>query len=372
MRSSFRLGRIIGIEIDVHISWLFIFIFLTWSLAEGYFPLETVLPGRDTFLYWLLGIAASLSLFVSVLAHELGHSIIAMRNGIPVKNITLFIFGGASNITKDAETPGAEFRMALTGPLVSFILSGLLFLIYFATGRQATALNAVVIYLAQINLVLGVFNLLPGFPLDGGRVFRSILWKINNDETKATRIAASTGQVIAYILIFGGIAMVFVVGISGLWLALIGWFLASAATASYRQSILSESLKGTKVKAITQHSVATATDDFTIEQAMTMMLGNAQRALPVIVNGKMAGILSLTDVKKVPKESWPHETIVKIMTPMSEVQAVSPEDELILAFELLQSTGFNQLAVMENDVFKGFVSRADLLQYIQMKHDLTQ
>ncbi|MEN8614385.1 site-2 protease family protein [Dehalogenimonas sp. THU2] len=372
MRSSFRLGRILGIEIGIHVSWLFIFAFLTWSLAAGYFPLENVLPGRDNLTYWLLGAVSSLSLFISVLAHELGHSVVARRNGIPVKNITLFIFGGASNITKEAETPGAEFRMAVTGPMVSFALSAIFFTVFFATGREATALNAVVVYLAQINLILGVFNLLPGFPLDGGRVFRSILWKVLKDEPKATRIAAGSGQVIAYIFIFGGIALAFIVGIGGLWLALIGWFLASAASASYQQSVLTEALKGAKVKEITNSSILSATDDITVEQAMSTMLSHNQRALPLITDGRMTGLVTLTDIKKVPKESWPHEQVNRIMTPATEVQSVSPEDDLTVVLELLQSAGYNQLPVMEKGKFRGLVSRAELLQYIQLKHDLAK
>jgi len=374
MRSSFKIGRILGIEIGIHVSWLFIFAFLTWSLAVGYFPLDDVLPGRSSATYWLLGAVSSLSLFASVLAHEIGHSIVARRNGIPVKNIILFIFGGASNITKEAETPGAEFRMAVTGPIVSFVLSAIFFVIYFASGgvETKTALNAVVVYLAQINLVLGVFNLLPGFPLDGGRVFRSIIWKINKDELKATRIAATTGQVIAYIFIFGGIALAFTVGIGGLWLALIGWFLASAASASYQQSVLSEALKGVKVKEISGASVKTASPNLTIEQALAIMMENNQRALPVMDGGRMAGLLSMTDVKKTPRDLWTSETIDRIMTPASEVKTVAPDDDIAAALELLQSSGYNQLPVMSNGQLRGMLSRADLLNFIQLKQEIAR
>ncbi len=372
MRSSFRLGRILGIEIGIHVSWLFIFGFLTWSLAAGYFPSPDVLPGRDTALYWTLGAISSLSLFASVLAHEIGHSIIARRNGIPVKNITLFIFGGASNITKEAETPGAEFRMAVTGPLVSFGLSAIFFAIYFIGGQAQTSLNAVVVYLAQINLILGVFNLLPGFPLDGGRVFRSIIWKINKDEVKATRIAATTGQVIAYLLIFGGIALAFTIGLSGLWLALIGWFLASAASASLQQSVLSEALKGVKVKEVAGTGIKTTAADVTVEKALAAMLEFNQRALPVMEGDRLVGLVSMTDVKRTPRDSWSSETVNNIMTLATEVKTVTMDDDLAKALELLQSAGYNQLPVMAEGRLRGMISRTDLLNFIQLKQEIAR
>jgi Zn-dependent protease/CBS domain-containing protein len=372
MKSAFNIGRIFGIEIRIHISWLFIFAFLTWSLAVGYFP--SFLPDKSSSAYWMLGAISSLSLFVSVLAHEIGHSIVARRNGIPVKDITLFIFGGASNITKEAETPGVEFRMAVTGPVVSFVLSAIFFAIYFISGGSGsrTPLNAVMIYLGQINLILGAFNLLPGFPLDGGRVFRSIIWKINHNAVKATKIAATTGQVIAYILIFGGIATAFVVGISGLWLALIGWFLASAASASLQQSVLSEALKGVKVKEVANSNIRTATANLTIDQALAMMLEYNQRALPVVDDGRMLGLVSMTDIKRTPRSNWVSETIDRIMTQAGAVKTISPDDDLTMALELLQSGGFNQLPVMADGRLKGMISRADLLNFIQLKQEVAR
>lgn len=372
MRSSFRLGRILGIEIRIHISWLLIFAFLTWSLAVGYFP--SLLPNVSTVEYWTLGAISSIALFASVLAHEIGHSIVARRNGIPVKDITLFIFGGASNITKEAESAGAEFRMAFTGPFVSFVLGALFLAIYFAAGGSSskTAFNAVMVYLGQINIVLGAFNLLPGFPLDGGRVFRSIVWKINHDAMKATRIAATTGQVIAYIFIFGGIALAFVIGISGLWLAFIGWFLASAASASLQQSVLLEALKGVKVKDIARSSIQTGQPSLTIEKAMSIMLESNQRALPVIEDGRMTGLVSMTDIKRTSRDNWPVETIDRIMTPAASVKTVAPDDDLTKVVELMQSEGYNQLPVMSDGQLRGMVSRSDLMNYIQFKQEASR
>ncbi|XUX01357.1 MAG: site-2 protease family protein [Dehalogenimonas sp.] len=372
MRSSFKLGRILGIEIRIHISWLLIFAFLTWSLAVGYFP--SLLPNSPTIEYWLLGAISSIALFASVLAHEIGHSIVARRNGIPVKDITLFIFGGASNITREAESAGAEFRMAFTGPLVSFVLGGLFFAIYFLAGGSGskTAFNAVMVYLGQINLILGVFNLLPGFPLDGGRVFRSIIWKINHDAMKATRIAATTGQVIAYMFIFGGIAMAFVIGISGLWLAFIGWFLASAASASLQQSVLLETLKGVKIREIAGSAIKTGAPSLTIEQALSIMLESNQRALPVMNDGRMLGLVSMTDIKRTTRDNWPVETVDRIMTPAASLKTVAPEEDLTKALELMQSEDYNQLPVVSGGQLHGLISRSDLLNYIQLKHEVAR
>ncbi|MGI2335542.1 MAG: site-2 protease family protein [Dehalogenimonas sp.] len=370
MKASFVLGRLFGIKIGIHISWLFIFVFLTWSLAVGYFPQEGVLPDQTTLVYWLLGSVSSLSLFLSVLAHELGHSIVAQRNGIPVKSITLFIFGGSSNISKEAESPGAEFRMAVSGPLVSFGLSVVFYALYLGFGQVFGALSVVLGYLSQVNLVLGIFNLLPGFPLDGGRVFRAALWKITKDETKATRIAAGTGQVIAYMFIFGGIALAFIIGIGGLWLALIGWFLASAATASYQQTVVSESLSGATVRAILNPDVIPADSDLNIEQAMALMLSHSQRALPIIRNGYLTGLLTMSDLKHIDRNQWGDEKVFNIMTPLASLKTLGPADELSKVLNIMQETGHNQLPVIDNGKFLGLVSRADLLDYVNIKLEL--
>lgn len=370
MKASFVLGRLLGIEIGIHISWIFIFVFLTWSLAVGYFPQEGVLPGQTALSYWFLGAVSSIALFLAVLAHELGHSIIAQRNGIPVKSITLFIFGGASNISRDAESPGAEFRMAISGPLVSFALSAGFFTLYFGFGQQANALSAVLLYLGQVNLVLGTFNLLPGFPLDGGRVFRAAVWRITGDETKATRIAAGAGQALAYMFIFGGIALAFVIGISGVWLALIGWFLASAASASYQQTIVSESLSGVTVGTVLQAGVITTDPDSTIEQAMSLMLGHSQRALPVISSGDLVGLITLADLKHVERKYWDSEKISGIMTPATALKTVTPANDLTMVMEIMRETGYNQLPVVDNGKFLGLVSRADLINYLKIKFEL--
>lgn len=246
MRGSWRLGRIAGIAIEVHVSWLIIFALLTVSLATGWFPAAA--PGYAAGVYWGFGAFASLLLFASVLAHELSHSLVGRARGIPVSSITLFVFGGVSNIEREPGSPGAEFQMAFVGPLTSVLIGVLAGILMFATTGYSTLLGALLGYIAIANVLLGVFNLIPGFPLDGGRVLRSILWKLTGSLEKATRAAAFTGQLVAYGFILVGIWMFFSVDVlNGLWLVFIGWFLAQAAQAEGAQVRQQSALKGITV-----------------------------------------------------------------------------------------------------------------------------
>src|SRR5438132_7364814 len=230
MPGSFRIGKIAGIDIDINVSWIIILVLLTVSLATGWFP--QLYPGWSTATYWVTSFIASLLLFVSVLLHELAHSFVARRRGLPVKSITLFIFGGVSNIEREPTSPGVEFQMAFVGPLASIVIGVVCFLLQLplrGTRLPLEALEGILFYLAVTNILLGVFNLIPGFPLDGGRVLRSIVWKITGSLAKATRVASISGQVIAYLFIFWGIWQFFSGDVlNGIWIGFIGWFLLSA------------------------------------------------------------------------------------------------------------------------------------------------
>jgi Zn-dependent protease len=370
MKATFRLGKIFGIQIGVHYSWLFIFILLTWSLAGSYYP--AVYPDFSATTSWILGVLSSLLLFGSVLAHELGHSVVAQRRGIPVKSITLFIFGGAASITKEADTPGAEFSMAITGPAVSFGLAGIFWLIYFIVSDASQVVGAVALYLAQINAILGVFNLVPGFPLDGGRVFRSILWATTKDFRRATRIATGTGQGFAYFLIVGGVGIAFLFGIlSGLWLALIGWFLANAASASYRQTIITDLLREGRVKDIMTADFKSVPSDLSLQQTLhDYFMQYNQHALPVMIGQKLEGLITMTDIKKKPREQWPSVLVSKVMTGAGELKTVGPEDGLNTVLQLLESGNLNQLPVLSGQKLIGLVSRSDLIRYIKFHQEI--
>jgi Zn-dependent protease len=369
MKATFRLGKIFGIQIGVHYSWLFIFILLTWSLAASYYP--TVYPDFSTATSWTLGALSSLMLFVSVLAHELGHSIVAQRRGIPVKSITLFIFGGAASITKEADTPGAEFSMAITGPAVSFGLAGIFWLIYIIVGDASQVVGAATLYLAQINAILGVFNLVPGFPLDGGRVFRSIIWAATKDFRRATRIATGTGQGFAYFLIVGGIGVAFLFGfLGGLWLALIGWFLSNAASASYRQTVITEILREGRVKDIMATDFRSVPPDISLQQALhDYIMQYNQRALPVMRGQKLEGLITITDVKKKPRDQWSSVLVREVMTGAAGLKTVGPEDGLNTVIQLMEGGSLNQLPVISDEKIVGLISRSDLIRYLKFHQE---
>src|SRR6266851_4380498 len=243
MPGSFRLGTFAGIDIYINYSWLIILVFLIWSLATNWFAV--LYPGWLPALYWITSTIAALLLFVSVLLHELAHSVVARARGLSVKNITLFIFGGVSNIEQEPKSPGVEFQVAVVGPLVSILLGGLAFLLLLPLRGSKSPLEGILFYLAVTNVLLGVFNLIPGFPLDGGRVLRSIVWKITGSLTKATRIASISGQVIAYLFILWGIWQLFSGDVlNGIWIGFIGWFLLSAAQSANTQVMLQSALRG--------------------------------------------------------------------------------------------------------------------------------
>src|SRR5437660_5302262 len=246
MPGSFRIFSIAGIDINIHISWLIILVFLTFSLATGWFPITY--PGSSTVTYYLLGLIASILLFVSVLLHELAHSFVARSRGLQVKSIVLFIFGGVSNIEQEPQTPGVEFAMAFVGPLVSLLIGVVCYGLLFLVRGTHSLIEPILWYLAVANILLGIFNLIPGFPLDGGRVLRSIIWKISGSLRTATRVTTTIGQIIAYLFILWGIWQFFTGNLlNGIWIGFIRWFLVSAAQSANSQAMLQSMFRGVSV-----------------------------------------------------------------------------------------------------------------------------
>ena len=265
MAGSIRLGRIAGIQIDMDLDWLIILALLTASLALDWFPFAA--PRLGTTTYWVLGFIAALLLFVSVVLHELAHSLVARARGLPVKSITLFIFGGVSNLQQEPQTPGVEFQIAIIGPLTSLAIGAVSLGVGTLIGHNAPLVAAVLGYLGVTNLLLGVFNLIPGFPLDGGRVLRSIIWGVTGSLRRATRAAARVGQVIAYLLIFAGVFLFFGGSfINGLWFGFIGWFLLQAAQAANSQVMLESVFKGVTVGQLMSPAPMTAPANISLQQ----------------------------------------------------------------------------------------------------------
>lgn len=369
-KNSFYLGKIAGIPIRIHISWLIIFVLVTWTLAAVYFP--QMYPGWSKSLYLLTGILTSFIFFVCVLLHELAHSIVAKRQGQPVRDIVLFIFGGVSELSDEPRSAGNEFIMALVGPLTSFIIAIVFGLLWFFMRTVNETISAIGAFLGYINLVLAIFNMIPGFPLDGGRVFRAILWGIKRDLVKATRWASFVGQLIAFLFIFLGVWQIFRGNlVNGLWIAFIGWFLDNAAMSSYRQVTMQQALSGYTVKEVMSRDCPQLPPDIMIEKVVEHhILGEGRRCLPIIQDGEFLGLLTIHDIKKIPREQWPQVSTSQIMIPMDKIESVRPDEDLWKALQAMTQDGFNQLPVLNDEKFVGILARDHVVSFIRNLSDL--
>ena len=366
MKANIKLGRIWGIPIGLHFSWFLIFIFLTWSLATGLFPFQY--PGVSIIIYWLLAIGTSILFFSSVLSHELGHVFIALRNSVPVKGITLFIFGGVAQITEEPRSPGAEFRIAIAGPLVSLGLAGL-FGSLILLGDTIPSLGIAGAWLFRVNLILAVFNMIPGFPLDGGRVLRAALWWLSNDYYRATQIASFSGQLFAFGFIgFGIFSFLTGNGLNGLWLVFIGWFLRNAASAGYAQANLQRSLQGVTVSQVKTEECVPISGLTPVSQLVQdNVLGQGQRCFVVSEDGTPRGTLTLEDISRIPQRKRPYVRSEQVMTPLDQSLQVAPSTELTQALQSMDQSELAQLSVFENGKFLGMLTRDRVLRFIQTR-----
>ncbi|RKZ34734.1 hypothetical protein DRQ33_01505 [bacterium] len=368
-RKALTIGSIAGIEIGIHYTWLFIFVLITWSLAEGFFPNQY--PEWNTATCWITGVIASLLLFLSILLHELAHSLVAKARKLPIHSITLFLFGGVSGLEKEPETPQDELLMTLAGPITSVLLGIVFFGISFFTHGLSEPVSAILNYLALINFILAFFNLLPGFPLDGGRVLRSIIWAATDDYKKATNIASVAGQAVAWMfIVFGGIQLIAGNWIGGVWIALIGLFLNSAASASRNQLSLNEYLSNATVKDIMDPDLVTIYAEQSVKEAVdNIFFHHHKRAAPVISGDNVVGIITLSDVKKIPQDKWESTPVKDIMT-TQPIHSVRIDETLNSVMELLAKYDINQVIVMANGKLKGMVTRADIINYLQLSREL--
>jgi Zn-dependent protease/predicted transcriptional regulator len=363
------LGRIAGIPIGLDYSWFLIFGLLTWLLATQHFPAE--FPGWAPSFYWLVGAATAVLFFVSVLLHELGHSAVALRFGIPVRRITLFIFGGVSQIGTELPGAGAEFRIAIAGPLVSFVLAALFYALQTVTGA-IQPLYALAKYLAYINLALGAFNLIPGYPLDGGRVFRAVVWAITHDLQRATLIAASVGRGFGFLLI--GIGVWQMLGgnlIGGLWIAFIGWFLESAAAAQTAQVAVRGALAGHTVAQVMRSQCPTVPTTLTLQDVVDrQILGAGQRCLLVNRGDTTVGFMTLARIKQVPQSDWATTTAEQAMLPLDPSKSVTPETPLSSALERMARNSEKELPIISNGKAIGVLSSDDAVAFLNTLQQL--
>lgn len=371
---GFSLGSIFGFEIRVDLSWFLIFFLVLWTLSVGLFP--TNYPGFDSTTYFAMGIVATLLFFASLLAHELSHSFVARAKGIPVEGITLFIFGGVSRTRMDAETPGDEFQIAGVGPLVSLLLAGLFGLIWYVgiNSGWSVVFTGIFAYLGAINLALAIFNMLPGFPLDGGRVFRSIIWKYTGNLTKATKIASNGGKYLAYLLIAFGVLEMFGGAIlGGLWLILIGWFLYNAAETSYEELLLRTTLEGVQAEEIMTPHPETVSPDINLQELVdTYFLSRRYHSFPVTEDSHPVGIITLNQVKDIPREEWKYRTIKDTMSPIENRVIACPEEKMSQVLQKMQDSGVRRVLVIQNDLLRGIITAHDLANWLQRQRDLGQ
>lgn len=373
MRNGFKVFSVGGIGVYVNWSWLIAIAIITWSIGDYY---HVTFRSWPTGTAYVLGLLSGVLLFVTVLIHELAHSFTARANGLPVNTITLFIFGGVSNLTREPQTPKIELLVAIAGPLASLVLSGIFYVLYIAARSGPSEVYAVLGYLASVNLILAIFNLIPGFPLDGGRVLRAIIWMVTGNLRRATHIASNIGEGIGYLFILGGLLEAFVGGdiIAGIWLAFIGWFLHNAASATYQQAIMDRVLMGVDVRRLMDPAPAGVGTDVPLQSVVgDFMMARGVRAVPVnSPDGSLLGLITLTDIQHIPRDDWSTTPAGKAMTPADKLLTTTPDTGLREALAAMAENNYNQLPVVANGRVVGMLNRSHVLQWIHMREMLAE
>jgi Zn-dependent protease/CBS domain-containing protein len=369
-----KLFNLLGFQVNIDLSWIIIAVLITWSLARGLFPY--LYPGLELETYWLMGAVGALGLFISIVAHEFCHSLVARKFGMPMKGITLFIFGGVAEMGDEPPTAKAEFAMAIVGPISSIVIAVIFYLIYRAgmSGGWDTPINGVIYYVAYINAILAAFNLLPAFPLDGGRVLRSILWGIKGNLRWATRISSAIGSAFGIGLIVFGIFQ-FIYGniIGGLWMFLIGMFLKSAAQMSYQQLLVRKALEGEKVSRFMNTNPVSVQDSITVEQLVEdYIYKHHYKMFPVMSGDKLVGCITTRQVKEIPRGAWSQETIREAASHCSPENTISPDTDAIKALAMMNQSGVSRLLVVQDGRLVGIVTLKDLLDFFSLKVELEE
>ena len=370
MSGTLTLFRVRGIPVRVHMSWLVVFGLIAWSLASGYFPHE--LPNLPLLTYWANGLLAAALLFVSVFLHELSHSVVAVHYGIPVSGITLHIFGGVSQLTREPDRPGAEWNMAIVGPLTSLAIAGLLALLHRFADLSAPA-AAVTRYLMLMNAMVGAFNLLPGFPLDGGRLLRALIWKATGDLRRATRAAARTGAAVALFLMMIGIIQTIAGNfVSGVWLLFIGLFLRQAAEGSSREQQVRQALSTLAVRDVMPRTVVQVPADLSVASLVEDVFWTHHvSSFPVIESGRVVGLVTVDQLKRVPRSRWADMRVRDLMRPLDETLQAAPGESLWEAFKKLVGNGVGRLAVLDGGRLVGYLSMKDITHVLAVSAEET-
>jgi Zn-dependent protease/predicted transcriptional regulator len=366
------LFKLFGFEVRVDASWLIIAVLVTWGLATGFFPRQYA--GLTVSAYWWMGVSGAIGLFSSIVFHEFFHSLVARRLGLPMKGITLFVFGGVAEMDEEPESPKVEFLMAVAGPASSVVLGFILYAVCVGANNQGWPgqVIGVLYYLAYMNWVLAAFNLFPAFPLDGGRILRATLWKWKNNLKWATRKASAVGKGFGLFLILTGVVNLLMGNvISGFWLFLIGMFLRGAAQASYRQLMARKALEGTPVRSIMKKDPVTVSPSITIKRLVEDYIYKFHfKMFPVVDEGRLVGCITTRQVKEIPLQQWEYKTVSEVVVQCSSGTAVPPDYDAMKALGLMSKTGNSRLLVVEDGRLLGILSNKDLLSHLAGKMEL--
>ncbi|MBI4258296.1 MAG: site-2 protease family protein [Thaumarchaeota archaeon] len=362
------IGRIADIKIRVHYTWFIIFLLITWSVGYGLMPMEY--PGLGQITYLMIGVLSSLLLFASILLHELAHSLVAKASQLKIEHITLFIFGGVAEMKEEPPRPALELKMAAAGPLTSIVLA----IVAALAWQMSILLDAPPIiraplgYASLVNAVVAAFNLIPAFPLDGGRIFRAVLWMRSEDRLAATRTASKVGVGFGYLLMFTGIFIVFTSNfISGFWLLIIGWFLLGGARAGLGETVFGEALEGLTVSALMTPRVDAVSPDNTAEELTAEFLRLKHNGFPAMSGDDLVGCVTIGDLKKVPRGSWGMVKVKEIMTPREKLVTIGPESSAIEAFRLMSKNQLGRVFVLDGGKLVGIVTRSDVMRFVEVK-----
>ncbi len=366
------LFRLFGFKVKIDLSWLILGLLITWSLAQGLFP--NMYEGLGSTTYWIMGIAGALGLLFSIVFHELWHSLIARRFGLSMKGITLFIFGGVAEMTEEPPSPKAEFFMAVAGPISSIVLGLGLFGVYFlgVSVDWPKPLTGVINYLSFLNLILAGFNLLPAFPLDGGRVLRSVLWGWKDNIRWATQISSKIGGALGIALIVIGVLELFLGNlIGGVWLAVIGLFIRGASQSAYQQMLIRRSLEGERVRRFMKSDPITVSPSLTVENLVEdYIYKHHYKMYPVAENGRLIGCVTISQVKTIPKEERETYTVGELAVKCSDNNTIGPDEDAMKALTIMRKTNSSRLMVAEGDKLIGVITLKDMMGLLSLKIDL--
>ena len=374
MKSSIKLGKIAGIRVGLHYSWFIIAALIAFSLGEQFHQTN---PSWGPSRIWGIALLTAVLFFVTLLLHELSHSVVAEAHGMKVKEITLFALGGVSQIESDAPDAKTEFWMAIAGPAASILIGFGCLALAAALGwhrstEPRTAVTAVLVWLGYINVLLGIFNMIPGYPLDGGRVFRAIVWAVTKDIDRSTRIAARIGQVVAFLFIFYGVWSFFRgAGFDGLWMAFIGWFLMEAAQSSYAQVEITAAFQGMRVSEVMSRDCVIVNPGISLRELVDKyVLSAGQRCFAVEDRGHFRGLITLRDVGAIPRDQWDNTTVGEVMRSLEELHTITPDTPVLDALKLMTANDVNQLPVVANGTLQGTITRSHLMQLLQAHSEL--